>query len=211
MSETKDTREMRESKETREKRERKRFDPMDFWKKVYDDAEKRWNEGMELFLNNRSFVRLSRMGINMQAVFLETLRRNQERWLNEMNLPTRKDLARVSKIAIQTETKVDTLEEQVWDLADAQKAMQEELQDVVAASRELVQINKQLKQELSRLKTQLAEAQESRGQLEELKEQIVGLKLAVNQMIADQEAARGNVKQGDAGSGDLIASGTNKK
>jgi hypothetical protein len=49
---------------------------------------------------------------------MELLRKNQELMAGIMNIPTKKDVANVANLSIQTEGKIDILEEQIWKLQD---------------------------------------------------------------------------------------------
>ena len=83
---------------------------------------------------------------------------------NQLNVPTKNDLANAAKLSIQTQEKLDSLEEQIWDLSDSVARTNKEMKSVVEVLQEVVKITAQLKtqqeetkEELAELKNQLAE------------------------------------------------------
>lgn len=166
--------------------DRKRFDPVDVWKDLYDIAERHWNEMFQIWANNTEAVKFTNIGLERQAKILEVLRPLQERWLHELNLPSRQDLANISSMNIQVEEKVDALEEQLWEVSNSLGDVKKELENVVSLAKDVVQVSKLLKQEVLKTKKQLSEVQSTNQEVLELKAELAQLK-AVIEEISEQK------------------------
>ena len=67
------------------------------------------------------------------------------------------DLANVAKLSVQTEDKLDSLEEQIWNLSDSVARTNKEMESGVEVSHEVVKMTKQLYTQLTETKEELAE------------------------------------------------------
>lgn len=171
--------------------DQKSFDPYDTFKKFSDQWEKQANEFIHGWTNNPEFVSYSRLASDTQARYLEFFKKNQEVIFNQYNLPTKSDVAGVAKLAIQTEEKLDSLEEQMWQLQDSVDSSNKDIESIVAVSRDIIKLTKQLKTEQMKSKKDLDEVKELRAELQELKgelaeihtlkEEIVFLKELMNE------------------------------
>ena len=85
------------------------------------------------------------MSSDSNAGYVEWLRKNQEMLANQLNVPTKNDLANAAKLSIQTQEKLDSLEEQIWDLSDSVARTNKEMKSVVEVLQEVVKITAQLK------------------------------------------------------------------
>ncbi|MEB1807010.1 MAG: polyhydroxyalkanoate biosynthesis repressor PhaR [Bacillaceae bacterium] len=151
------------------------YDPYDTFKKFSDRWEKQINDMIHLWTNNSEFVRYAKVNSDAHSRYLELLRRNQEMLATQLNIPTKTDLANVSKLALQTEEKLDLLEEQIWSLSDSFNNTNQEIESVVEISREVVKVTKQLKTELTKTKKEVTETKELKAELEELKAELAQL------------------------------------
>ncbi|WP_078428121.1 polyhydroxyalkanoate biosynthesis repressor PhaR [Alkalihalobacterium alkalinitrilicum] len=153
----------------------KTHDPYETFKKYSVQWEKQLNEMFYLWTNNPEFVRYTKMNSDANANFLEFFRKNQEFLANQLNIPTKTDLANVSKIAIQTEEKLDLLEEQIWNLSDSFTETNKEIESIVEVSREVIKVTKQLKSELTKTKRELLNTKNLNEELQEVKEELASL------------------------------------
>ena len=140
------------------------FDPYDTFKKLSIQWEQRMNDMIHLCTNNNEFIKYAKISSDSNAGYVEWLRKNQEMLANQLNIPTKNDLANAAKLSIQTQEKLDSLEEQIWDLSDSVARTNKEMKSVVEVLQEVVKITAQLKtqqeetqEKLAELKNQLAE------------------------------------------------------
>ena len=169
----------------------KTYQPLEGIKRISDMWERRMNGLLYMMSDNNEFVKLLKVGTDSHARYLELLRKRQELVAGVMNIPTKKDVAKVAKLSIQAEEKVDVLEEQIWNLQDSlvevNKGNIEMFQEIISIVKQIkddvkkVEINhanelsavqlelKELKQELSQLKDIKSELENMRNLLKEEK------------------------------------------
>ncbi|TWE09061.1 hypothetical protein FB550_1011093 [Neobacillus bataviensis] len=169
----------------------KTYQPLEGIKRISDMWERRMNGLLYMMSDNNEFVKLLKVGTDSHARYLELLRKRQELVAGVMNIPTKKDVAKVAKLSIQAEEKVDVLEEQIWNLQDSlvevNKGNIEMFQEIISIVKKIrddvkkVEINhanelsavqlelKELKQELSQLKDIKSELENMRNLLKEEK------------------------------------------
>ncbi|WML39672.1 polyhydroxyalkanoate biosynthesis repressor PhaR [Neobacillus sp. OS1-2] len=169
------------------------FDPYDLVKKFSDQWEKQANEMIHSWTNNREFVGFSKVSSDIQSRYLEMVKKNQELLANQLHVPTKSDFAHVAKLAIQTEEKLDALEEQIWSLQASMDTANKGITSLVEVSREMMKLTKQLKSEQVKYKKDIEkvsefyfEIQEIRSELAQnlvLKEEISALKKQVDEKL----------------------------
>ncbi|MDM5328211.1 polyhydroxyalkanoate biosynthesis repressor PhaR [Neobacillus sp. CF12] len=145
------------------------YDPFDSLKNYSELWEKQINDFIYLWTNNTEFVKMSKVGTQTQSRYLEAIRKNQETLAGVLNIPTKNDLANVATLTIQTEEKIESLEEQIWDLQDSMKSQSKEIESVVEISKEIIKLTKQLKTELVKTKKELADSKDIQNELQEMK------------------------------------------
>lgn len=134
----------------------KTYDPFVGVKRISEMWERQLNGLLYMMTDNNEFVRLMKTGTESHARYMELLRKNQELMAGLMNIPTKKDVADVAKISIQSEEKIDKLEEQIWNLQDSMSSLNNEYLEVLkAVNQELSQL-KDIKAELASIKSILA-------------------------------------------------------
>ena len=133
------------------------LDPYDMFKNFSNQWEQRMNDMIHLYTNNNYFIKYAKMSSDSNARYVEWLRKNQEMLANRLNLPTKNDLANVAKLSVQTEEKLDSLEEQIWNLSDSVARTNKEMESGVEVSHEVVKMTKQLYTQLTETKEELAE------------------------------------------------------
>jgi DNA repair exonuclease SbcCD ATPase subunit len=145
------------------------FDPYDSFKKYSEIWEKQINDFLFLLSNNNEFVKMSKAGTDTHSHYLDAFKKNQEAVAGVLNLPTKNDLANVTSLTIQTEEKIDSLEEQIWDLRDSLKSQSKEIESVIDVSKEIIKLTKQLKTELGKTKKELADSKNLKSELQEIR------------------------------------------
>lgn len=153
----------------------KTYDPYESFHKLSLLWEKQINDFIFLWTNNKEFVKMTNAGTEFHSRYLETLKKNQEALASVLNLPTKSDVTNVANLTIQTEEKIEALEEQIWELQDSVKSQSKEIQSVVEVSKEIIKLTKQLKTELVKTKKELADTKSLHAELQEMKFELLKL------------------------------------
>jgi BMFP domain-containing protein YqiC len=93
------------------------------YKKLEDDMN-RWIFSQT---NSLSFVQYAGKVLEQHLNDLQAARKLTEQWLESMDLPTRNDLAEVAKRIIQTESRLDLLEEALYQTVAETKEKQNQI------------------------------------------------------------------------------------
>ncbi|CEH28478.1 hypothetical protein [Aneurinibacillus migulanus] len=91
------------------------FDPVQMWKSWYDLVEKTWGKSLDDFVKTSEY---SAMVGEYQKWFFysqDQYKRWMEQFLNENNMPSKEEIARVAQLVIQLEEKVEKLDERLDD------------------------------------------------------------------------------------------------
>ncbi|MEH7334442.1 polyhydroxyalkanoate biosynthesis repressor PhaR [Neobacillus drentensis] len=147
----------------------KTFDPFFGFNQLSEMWDKQVNGLLYNLANNEEFVRTAGFGLNSYSFYLERLRKNQEQIAALMNIPTKKDVANAAKLSIQTEEKIDILEEQIWKLQDTVSSITKENSGMFE---EVVNIVMQMKNEFQKMSKEVAETQKMNADLQELRKEI---------------------------------------
>ncbi|MEH7085387.1 polyhydroxyalkanoate biosynthesis repressor PhaR [Neobacillus drentensis] len=150
--------------------------------------------------DNKEFVRTASFGLNTYSSYLERLRKNQELFASLMNIPTKKDVANAAKLSIQTEEKIDILEEQIWKLQDSVSSITKEN---VGMFEEILTIVMQMKNEFQKMSQEVVEAKKMNDDLQELRKEIERGLIEIEQKKQKKEPEKKQDK-------DLVLTGTNK-
>ena len=148
------------------------YDPFLGFRKISGMWEKRLNGLLYMMTDNNEFVRLLKVGTESHARYMELLRKNQELMAGVINIPTKKDVANVAKLSLQTEEKIDILEEQIWNLQDSLGSLNNEN---LAMFQEIVSIVQQMKDEFQKMAQEVAETQRLKEDFHELRQGLVDL------------------------------------
>jgi seryl-tRNA synthetase len=154
---------------------KKTYDPYEAYHKYSLLWEKQLNDFFYLLTNNNEFIKMSNLGTELHSRNMERFKKNQEAFASLLNLPTKTDVENVAALTIQAEEKIDTLEEQIWDLQDSIKSQSKEIESVVEVSKEIIKLTKQLKTELVKTKNELADSKDLHLELEEMKHELFKL------------------------------------
>lgn len=164
----------------------KTFDPYDLLNKFGGQGEKQLNDLIHLWTNNSEFARISGHSINTHARLQEMFNKTHELLANQLNLPTKNDLANLAQLSIQSEEKLDSLEEQIWKLQDSVSTSNQDIEGIAEVSNDITKLIKLLKTELSKTKAELAETKVLRSEMKEMKKElaeIVSLKAEISTFI----------------------------
>jgi len=153
----------------------KPYDPYEYLHKFSQAWEKQMNDFIYLWTDNKEFVKMSHLGTEIHSRYLEAFKKNQEALAGALNLPTKNDVSNVAALTIQTEEKIEALEEQIWDLQDSMKSQSKEIGSVVEVSKEIIKLTKQLKTELVKTKKELADTKDLHEEIQEMKFELMKL------------------------------------
>ncbi|MEH7177434.1 polyhydroxyalkanoate biosynthesis repressor PhaR [Neobacillus vireti] len=147
-------------------------DPYDSFKKYSEIWEKLINDFIQLWTNNQEFAGMSPVGTEANSRYLEAFRKNQEALAGILNIPTKSDLTNVASLTLQTEEKIETLEEQILKLQDSIQIQNKEIETVVEVAKEIIKLTKQLKTELVKTNKELVYTKDLQSELQEMKSEL---------------------------------------
>jgi prefoldin subunit 5 len=150
------------------------YDPFARFRKMSGMWENQLNGLLYMMADNNEFVRLLKAGTESHARYMELLRKNQELMAGVINIPTKKDVANVAKLSVQTEEKIDILEEQIWNLQDSLGSLNRENLTVF---QEMVSIVKQMKTEFQKVGQEIAEVQNLKENFQDLRQGLMDIKI----------------------------------
>jgi len=93
-------------------------DPFTFFKEWYDTTSETWAKVVDDMLGSEKFIESSSPFLEVYATFVKTLRRANEEYFKNLQIPTRSDITRVAEMVVTLEEKVDSIEEGVEDMED---------------------------------------------------------------------------------------------
>jgi len=86
-------------------------DPFTFFKEWYEKTSETWAKVVDEMLGSEKFIQSASPFLEVYATFTKTLRRANEEYFRNLQLPTRSDLARVAEMVVTLEEKVDKLDD----------------------------------------------------------------------------------------------------
>ena len=105
--------------------QQKNFNPFEIWRDFYNQTSNTIDEN----LNDESTSKVMGQVLEMNLLYKKLLNETTERYFDQVNIPTRNDLANISSLIINVETKVDDLEELIED-TQAKQGNQEEVKEL---------------------------------------------------------------------------------
>src|ERR671926_1305467 len=88
-------------------------DPFELWRQIYETNERAWNAVLERTVNNPAFAESSGKILETFLSAQKTVRDNMRMYLEQINLPTREDIARLGELIVSLEEKVDQLDDRM--------------------------------------------------------------------------------------------------
>jgi polyhydroxyalkanoic acid synthase PhaR subunit len=105
--------------------QQKNFNPFEIWRDFYNQTSNTIDEN----LNDESTSKVMGQVLEMNLLYKKLLNETTERYFDQVNIPTRNDLANISSLIINVEAKVDDLEELIED-TQANQGNQEEVKEL---------------------------------------------------------------------------------
>src|SRR5438477_11913757 len=91
-------------------------DPFELWRQIYETNERAWNSVLERTVNNPAFAESSGKILETFLAAQKTVRDNMRSYLEQINLPTRQDIARLGELIVSLEEKVDQLDDRLSNI-----------------------------------------------------------------------------------------------
>src|SRR5438477_9772393 len=88
-------------------------DPFELWRQIYETNERAWNAILERTINSPAFAESSGKVLETFLAAQKTVRDNMRQYLEQINLPTREDIARLGELIVSLEEKVDQLDDRL--------------------------------------------------------------------------------------------------
>src|SRR6266568_3029395 len=88
-------------------------DPFELWRQIYDTNERAWSAILERTVNNPAFAESTGKVLETFLSAQKTVRENMRSYLEQINLPTREDIARLGELIVSLEEKVDQLDDRL--------------------------------------------------------------------------------------------------
>src|ERR671933_1630466 len=88
-------------------------DPFELWRQIYETNERAWNTVLERTVSNPAFAESSGKILETFLSAQKTVRDNMRSYLEQINLPTREDIARLGELIVSLEEKVDQLDDRL--------------------------------------------------------------------------------------------------
>lgn len=114
------------------------IDPFKIWKDIYEKTESTWSDAIQESLGKESFSEGMGQTLNGYLQYQEFVTKTAEAYLTELNMPSRDEVANVASLVINTENKIDHLEDQVDQLA------QDNTKEINALKRTISNLDKKL-------------------------------------------------------------------
>src|SRR5581483_1147002 len=94
-------------------------DPFTFFKQWYDATSETWSTVVGDIIGTEQFMKMSSEFLKSYISFYATMRRSNEEYFRNLQLPTRPDIARVAELVVNLEDKVDGLDSTLEDFEDS--------------------------------------------------------------------------------------------
>jgi polyhydroxyalkanoic acid synthase PhaR subunit len=97
-------------------------DPFELWRQIYETNERAWNAILERTVHNPAFAESTGKALETFLSAQKTVRDNMRSYLEQVNLPTREDIARLGELIVALEEKVDQLHDRLSKIEEALRA-----------------------------------------------------------------------------------------
>lgn len=124
----------------------KTIDPFEMWKNVYDQAESYWSKVLDENLATEDFSRGLGKVLDMNLQYKKLVNDSTKTYLEQMNMPSKQDLANLASLIINVDAKIDQLEELIEDSIGLEANQQKQATEVQTLKNEMKKINKKIDQ-----------------------------------------------------------------
>lgn len=126
-----------------------KFNPFDMWKDFYNQTSNTIDEN----LKDESTSKVMGQVLELNLLYKKILNETTEHYFDQVNIPTRNDLASISSLIINVDSKVDDLEDLIEETKSNQVNPVEMKREMTDVKNKIKSIDTKLNQILSLLKT----------------------------------------------------------
>ena len=134
-------------------------DPFTFFKQWYEATSETWSKVVGDVIGTEKFVEATSRFLESYTSFARTLRRTNEEYFRNLQLPTRSDIARVAELVVALEEKVDRIEDAFEEFQEGPQVAISEV--VEGLSKRLDRVESKLDKVLAALEKNAAKASRS--------------------------------------------------
>jgi polyhydroxyalkanoic acid synthase PhaR subunit len=124
------------------------YNMFEMWKDFYDQSSNLVDQKVKEDFPSQGMGQILEMNLLFKKVMNETT----ERYLEQVNIPTRNDIANISSLIVNVDSKVDDLEELVEETKENQVSQAELKREVTNLKREMKSLDGKLEQIITLLK-----------------------------------------------------------
>lgn len=139
----------------------KTYDPFAMWQDYYKNVQNYWGPAINEKVGTEEFSEWMGKVLEGNLLFRQMTDKNTKQFLEQMNLPTREDLASVSSLIINLDQKIDDMEEQLEDSLEKQTSTDALKKDMVSLKKEVKEIGSKLDEVLNFLKQEEQKSKEN--------------------------------------------------
>lgn len=129
----------------------KAIDPFEMWKNVYDQAETYWSKVLDENLATEDFSRGLGKVLDMNLQYKKLVNDSAKTYLEQMNMPSKQDLANLASLMINVEEKIDRIEDLIDDSINTEAIQQKQTVEINSLKNEVKKIHKKMDQLLDLL------------------------------------------------------------
>lgn len=129
--------------------QQKNFNPFELWKDYYNQTSNMIDEN----LKDESTSKVMGQVLEMNLLYKKILNETTEHYFDQINIPTRNDLASISSLIINVDSKVDDLEELIEETKSNQINSVELKREMTDVKNKIKSLDTKLNQIYSLLKT----------------------------------------------------------
>ncbi len=130
------------------------IDPFEVWKNVYDQTEAYWSKVLDENMATEEFSRGLGKILDMNLQYKKLVNDSTKAYLEQMNMPSKDDLAKLASLIINVEAKVDQIEEVVEEASFVQASQLKQNEEIKTIQNEMKKISKKMDQILELLQKQ---------------------------------------------------------
>lgn len=127
------------------------IDPFEIWKKVYDQTESYWSKVLDENLATEDFSKGLGKILDMNLQYKKIVNDSTSAYLEQMNMPSKDDLAKLASLIINVESKVEQIEEVVEGAVVVQAGQEKQASEIKNLQHEVQRIHKKMDQILELL------------------------------------------------------------
>ncbi|MDQ0205781.1 polyhydroxyalkanoic acid synthase subunit PhaR [Alkalicoccobacillus murimartini] len=130
--------------------DQKSFDPFTLWKDVYQQSESYWGSVLDEKMKEDQFSEWMGKTLEMNLLYKKAQDEITNKYLEQVNVPTRSDLSNIASLVVNVESKVDRVEDLV-DEIDIIQVKAELKREMTLMKKDIKQLDGKLDQILTEL------------------------------------------------------------